>query len=82
MIVAQADQNPPQPWAREVRTPSTWASASPLSCRTDSCMQGWIDIVEFAPRGFKLDRPAVPAYRLRLTALAKSIASDIEASSS
>jgi len=31
------------------------------------------------PRGFKLDRPAVPAYRSRLTALTQSIASDIEA---
>ena len=40
---------------------------------------GWIDILEFAPRGFKLDRPAVPAYRRRLTALAKSVAADIEA---
>jgi len=40
---------------------------------------GWIDMLEFAPRGFKLDRPALPAYRLRLTALAESIASDIEA---
>ena len=39
---------------------------------------GWVDILEFAPRGFKLDRPAVRVYRLRLTALAKSIASDIE----
>ena len=40
---------------------------------------GWIDILEFAPRGFKLDRPAVPVYRLRLRALARSIASDIQA---
>jgi AcrR family transcriptional regulator len=39
---------------------------------------GWIDILEFAPRGFKLDRPAVPAYRRRLTALAQSLASDIK----
>jgi AcrR family transcriptional regulator len=41
--------------------------------------KGWIDLLEFAPRGFKLDRPAVPVYRHRLTALAQSIASDIEA---
>jgi len=40
--------------------------------------KGWIDILEFAPRGFKLDRPAVPTYRRRLTALANSLASDIE----
>ncbi|MAI81014.1 MAG: hypothetical protein CL917_18890 [Deltaproteobacteria bacterium] len=40
---------------------------------------GWIDILEFAPRGFKLDRPPIPAYRLRLKALAESLASDIRA---
>jgi len=40
---------------------------------------GWLDILEFAPRGFKLDRPTVPAYRMRLTALAHSVAADIEA---
>jgi len=42
--------------------------------------KGWIDILEFAPRGFKLDRPTVPAYRRRLTALAQSVAADIETS--
>ena len=41
----------------------------------------WIDILEFAPRGFKLDRPTLPAYRRRLTALARSVASDIEVNS-
>ena len=41
--------------------------------------KGWIDLLEFAPRGFKLDKPPVPLYRRRLTALAESIASDIEA---
>jgi len=40
--------------------------------------KGWIDLLEFAPRGFKLDKPRVPVYRRRLTALAESIASDIE----
>ena len=40
---------------------------------------GWIDMLEFAPRGFKLDRPTLNAYRLRLTALAESVAADIEA---
>ena len=40
--------------------------------------KGWIDILEFAPRGFKLDRPSITVYRLRLTALAHSVASDIE----
>jgi len=40
---------------------------------------GWLDILEFAPRGFKLDRPTVPAYRMRLAALAHSVAADIEA---
>lgn len=40
--------------------------------------KGWIDILEFAPRGFKLDRPSVTTYRLRLTALAHSVASGIE----
>ena len=41
--------------------------------------KGWIDLLEFAPRGFKLDKPPLSVYRSRLTALAGSIASDIEA---
>ena len=43
--------------------------------------KGWIDILEFAPRGFKLDRPSITVYRLRLTALADSVASSIEKAS-
>ena len=43
--------------------------------------KGWIDILEFAPRGFKLDRPSITVYRLRLTALAESVASSIEKAS-
>ncbi len=41
--------------------------------------RGWIDLLEFAPRGFKLDRPPIAAYRRRLRALAESIAADLEA---
>lgn len=41
--------------------------------------KGWIDLLEFAPRGFKLDRPPVPAYRRRLRALAESVAADVGA---
>ncbi|MDE0885716.1 MAG: helix-turn-helix domain containing protein [Myxococcota bacterium] len=40
--------------------------------------QGWIDMLEYAPRGFKLDRPSINLYRQRLSALAKSIAADCE----
>ncbi|MCH2185414.1 TetR/AcrR family transcriptional regulator [Myxococcota bacterium] len=41
--------------------------------------KAWIEILELAPRGFKLDQPSVPVYRRRLTALAESIASDVKA---
>jgi AcrR family transcriptional regulator len=44
--------------------------------------KGWIDLLEFAPRGFKLDRPPIAAYRRRLRALAESVAADMEASRS
>lgn len=54
------------------------AGAGQRSAADRARRNGWIDILEFAPRGFKLDRPNLPAYRLRLTALAQSIASDIE----
>lgn len=41
---------------------------------------GWMDMLEFSPKGFKFDQPSVEIYRRRLTALAKSVAADIEAS--
>ena len=41
--------------------------------------KGWIDLLEHAPRGFKLDRPSIDEYRQRLTALARSVAADIAA---
>lgn len=40
---------------------------------------GWIDVLRFSPSGFKLDRPSVEVYRLRLNALARSVAADIDA---
>jgi AcrR family transcriptional regulator len=39
----------------------------------------WIDVLRFAPKGFKFDRPAIGVYRRRLTALATSVAADIDA---
>lgn len=41
---------------------------------------GWAEMLEFAPRGLKSDQPSVEVYRERLTALARSVAADIEAS--
>jgi AcrR family transcriptional regulator len=38
----------------------------------------WIDILKFSPKGFKFDRPAVDVYRHRLTALASTVAADID----
>jgi AcrR family transcriptional regulator len=42
----------------------------------------WIDLLRLSPRGFKLDEPTVEIYRGRLTALARTLAADIERSSS
>ena len=42
--------------------------------------KGWLDLLEFSTRGFKIDHPSVNAYRRRLTALAKSVAADIASS--
>ena len=49
------------------------------SAATVERRKGWIDQLEFSPRGFKLDRPSSASYRRRLTALSKSLAADIEA---
>ena len=40
---------------------------------------GWMEILEFSPKGFKFDQPSVAVYRRRLTSLARSVASDIDA---
>ncbi|MDG2336215.1 MAG: TetR family transcriptional regulator [Myxococcota bacterium] len=48
------------------------------STRIQKKRQGWIDMLEYSPRGFKLDRPSIGLYRQRLSALAKSIAADCE----
>ncbi|MGA1748149.1 MAG: TetR/AcrR family transcriptional regulator [Ilumatobacteraceae bacterium] len=40
---------------------------------------GWAEILEFSPKGFKLDAPSVAVYRRRLTALARGVAADIDA---
>ena len=42
-------------------------------------LNGWIDVLQLAPKGFKADRPPVKTFRRRLTALADSVASDIAA---
>lgn len=39
---------------------------------------GWVEVLELSPKGFKLDRPSVAAYRRRLTTLARGVAADIE----
>lgn len=39
--------------------------------------KGWLDLLEFSARGFKIDRPSTDAYRRRLTALAECVAADI-----
>jgi AcrR family transcriptional regulator len=39
----------------------------------------WVELLELAPRGFKLDRPSPAVFRQRLTALARSVAADIDA---
>ena len=49
------------------------------SAATVARRKGWIDQLEFSPRGFKLDRPSGASYRRRLTALSQSLAADIEA---
>jgi AcrR family transcriptional regulator len=40
----------------------------------------WVDVLELAPKGFKTDQPTVTVYRRRLSALARSVAADIESS--
>ena len=40
---------------------------------------GWIDVLRFSPPGFKFDQPSVEVYRTRLSALARSVAADIDA---
>jgi AcrR family transcriptional regulator len=42
---------------------------------------GWVELLELSPRGFKLDQPSVAVYRRRLRDLARSVAADIERSS-
>ncbi len=37
----------------------------------------WLDMLTWSPRGLKLDEPDLATYRRRLTALARSIASEI-----
>lgn len=39
----------------------------------------WIEILKYSPKGFKFDRPGIDVYRRRLTALATSVAADIDA---
>ncbi|MFK8024737.1 MAG: TetR/AcrR family transcriptional regulator [Ilumatobacter sp.] len=40
---------------------------------------GWVEVLRLAPKGFKYDGPGVADYRRRLTALAHSIAADVDA---
>lgn len=38
----------------------------------------WAEILGFSPKGFKFDTPSVSAFRRRLTALARGVATDID----
>lgn len=40
---------------------------------------GWLDVLRWAPGGMRQDQPSVADYRRRLTALARSLATDIDA---
>lgn len=40
----------------------------------------WVEVLKFSPRGFKFDQPTIEVYRRRLTALASSVAADVDAS--
>lgn len=39
----------------------------------------WAEVLELSPKGFKVDQPSVAVYRRRLSALARSVAADIDA---
>lgn len=40
---------------------------------------GWMDVLRWSPGGMRSDHPSVEAYRTRLSALASSVAADIDA---
>ena len=40
----------------------------------------WVEVLKFSPKGFKFDQPTIEVYRRRLTALASSVAADVDAS--
>ncbi len=48
--------------------------------RSADRVAGWLDVLRWSPRGMMSDQPAVDRYRLRLSALARSVAADIAAS--
>lgn len=39
---------------------------------------GWVEVLTLAPKGFKSDTPSIADYRRRLTALADSVAADVD----
>lgn len=41
---------------------------------------GWLDVLRWSPVGMRGDQPSVDEYRRRLTALARGVAADIDAS--
>lgn len=57
-----------------LRARSPGRSAAAVSRRS-----GWIDVLRFSPSGFKFDQPSVSVYRSRLSALARSVAADVDA---
>ena len=39
---------------------------------------GWLDVLRWSPQGMRFDQPSIEEYRRRLSALARSVAADIE----
>ncbi len=71
---------------RSVKVPNSWPSDAFLARvapgRSRAAVDqrdGWADVLVLAPKGFKSDTPNLTDYRRRLTALAHSVAADIDA---
>ncbi len=50
------------------------------SARARADRDGWLEVLQLSPKGFRSDQPSIDAYRRRLTALAGSIAAGIRMS--
>jgi len=63
-------------WAEVARWIETVHPGEEAACTARRA--GWLAVLRWAPHGLRFDRPAVPEFRKRLSALARSVASDIE----